>query len=60
VRGSEADRGQARVAVLEVVVVVGDAELALVLGSVAVGVTDEGNLPLCTSHVRRLVSCAED
>jgi hypothetical protein len=36
VRGSEADRGEARVAVLEVVVVVGDAELALVLGSVAV------------------------
>jgi hypothetical protein len=57
VRGSEADRGEARVAVLEVVVVVGDAELALVLGPVAVGMADEGNLPLRTYHVRRLVSC---
>lgn len=46
VRGSEADRGETRVDLLEVVVVVGDVQLACVLSGVAVGVTDEGALPL--------------
>lgn len=47
VGGSETDRGKARVDLLEVVVVVGDAELALVDGTVVVGVADERALPLC-------------
>jgi hypothetical protein len=46
VGGAETDRGEARVDLLKVVVVVGDAELAFVLGGVVVGVTDEGALPL--------------
>lgn len=44
--GAEANRGKTRVDLLEVVVVVGDAELALVLSAVVVGVTDERALPL--------------
>ena len=44
--GSETDRGEARVDFLEVVVVVGNAELAGVLSGVAVGMTDERALPL--------------
>ena len=44
--GSEADRGETRVDLLEVVVVVGDAQLAGVLGGVVVGVADERALPL--------------
>jgi len=47
VGGSETDRGETGVDLLEVVVVVGDAELALVNATVAVGVADEGALPLC-------------
>lgn len=44
--GSETDRGKTGVDLLEVVVVVGDTELALVNATVAVGVADEGALPL--------------
>lgn len=44
--GAEADRGETGVDLLEVVVVVGNAELALVLSAVVVGVTDERALPL--------------
>jgi hypothetical protein len=46
VGGTETDRGKARVDLLEVVVMVRDAELAGVLSGVVVGVTDEGALPL--------------
>jgi len=46
VGGAETDRGKARVDLLEVVVVVGDAELAGVLSGVIVGVTDQRALPL--------------
>ena len=60
VRRSEADRGQARVAVLEVVVVVRHAELALVLRSVAVRVADERDLPLSAPRVRKGESWAEE
>lgn len=45
VGGSEADRGETGVDVLEVVVVVGDAQLALV-GLSVVGVAHQGTLPL--------------
>lgn len=43
---AEADEGSTGVDVGPVVVGVGDVELALVLTAVAVGVTDEGSLPL--------------
>jgi hypothetical protein len=43
---AESDRRQARVDVAEVVVVVGDAEVTGVLGTVAVRVADERSLPL--------------
>jgi hypothetical protein len=46
VGGSESDRGQTRVGVLEIIVVVCDAELTLVLGTVVVRVADERSLPL--------------
>lgn len=44
--GAEADRREAGVDPLEVVVVVGDTELARVFASVVVGVADQGALPL--------------
>jgi hypothetical protein len=46
VAGTEADAGGARVDVVPVVVVLGDAEVAGVLGAVGVGVPDEGRLPV--------------
>lgn len=46
VAGSEADAGGARVDVVPVVVVLGHAEVAGVLGAVGVGVADEGGLPV--------------
>jgi hypothetical protein len=52
--GSEADRRETRVDLLEVVVVVGDAQLASVLVSVVVGVADEGALPLLRCKRRYL------
>lgn len=50
--GSEADRRETRVAVLEFVVVESHTEFALVLGAVAVAVADKGYFPLVASHVR--------
>ena len=58
VAGTKAERGETGVDIGEVVVVVGDLELALVLAAVAVRVTDEGTLPLCTrvsTHSGRVV-----
>lgn len=46
--GTEADRGETRVDVDEGVVMVGDMELARVLGSVIVAMADKGALPLVT------------
>jgi hypothetical protein len=46
VGSSEAHRGETRVDLLEVVVVVCHAELALVFGAVVVRVADERTLPL--------------
>jgi hypothetical protein len=47
---AEAERRRARADVIPVVVVVGDTEVALVLGAVVVGMADEGCLPLiCVS-----------
>ena len=43
---AEAERGKTRVDALPVVVVVGNVQLACVLGGVAVGVADEGAFPL--------------
>lgn len=49
---SETDRGETRVAVLELVVMEGHAEFALVLGAVVVAVADEGYFPLFTREHR--------
>ena len=46
VAGAEAERGTTGVQVVEVVVSVGDGQVALILGAVGVGVTDEGGLPV--------------
>jgi len=46
VGGAEAEERGARVDVLEVVVGVGDVQLAFVLGAVAVAVADERGLPV--------------
>lgn len=46
VAGTEAERGTAGVQVVQVVVGVGDSQVALVLGAVGVGVADEGGLPM--------------
>jgi hypothetical protein len=46
VAGTEAERGAAGVQVVQVVVGVGDGQVALVLGAVGVGVADEGGLPV--------------
>jgi hypothetical protein len=46
VSGTESDRWQSGVNVGKVVVVEGDAEVAGVLGTVAIRVTDERSLPL--------------
>lgn len=45
-RSAESDRWQSRVDVGKVVVMIGDAEVSSVLGTVAIGVTDERSLPL--------------
>ena len=44
--GAEAERGTARVEVVQVVVGVGDGQVALILGLVGVGVADERGLPV--------------
>ena len=46
VAGTEAEGGTAGVQVVQVVVGVGDSQVALVLGAVGVGVADEGGLPM--------------
>lgn len=50
-RSAESDRWQARVDVGKVVVMIGDAEVSSVLGTVAIGVTDERSLPLSNGLV---------
>lgn len=63
VAGAEAEAGAAAVDIGEVVVVVGDGQVALVLGAVVVGVSDERALPLQETNVSTrtcLISCRCD
>lgn len=54
-RSAESDRWQARVDVGKVVVMIGDAEVSSILGTVAIGVTDERSLPLSNGLVADII-----